>query len=316
MRIIGIGTLIVMAVCCLLTGRLAAQDSMVGKKAGQELNQRPWISTLCWCPAGTFTMGEKPDPHGNARQVDVKISRGFWMGKYEISQAQYQFVMGKAPSHFVGVFTPVESLSWTEASAFCRKLTTLTRKAGLLPKGWEYRLPTEAQWEYACRAGTTTRYSFGNDVSKLGEYAWYFNNSGTVEKFKQLKNLPPAMWAELGKLSFDDLKELRGMQPHPVGQKKPNAWGLCDMHGNVSEWCRDWYQHKLPGGTDPEVVNKTAARTYRGGGWGTAALTARTAYRRFNGLRPDAKSSSLGFRMVLVPTKQHAWFDERDPEKE
>lgn len=287
------------ASCGLAAGRLAAQDSFAGKSAGQELTQRPWLGTFCWCPSGKFTMGEEHDPRGNAGAVEVTLTRGFWMGKYEVTQAQFEFVMGKNPSHFKGGFLPVESVTWVEAAEFCRRLTNLGREKSRLPMGWEYRLPTEAQWEYACRTGATTRFSFGNDESKLGDYAWYAENSGTEEGLQRLRRMD----AEARKrLSIDRVQEIRGMKTHAVGQKKPNAWGLCDMHGNVCEWCRDWYRHKLPGGADPEVTDEADARAIRGGDWCTSGGTVRLTYRLWNGCRPAARSSNLGFRVVAVPT--------------
>jgi formylglycine-generating enzyme required for sulfatase activity len=126
---------------------------------------------------------------------------------------------------------PVESVSWDGAVEFCRVLSEQERKAGRLPPGWEYRLPTQAQWEYACRAGTQTTYCFGDDASRLGDFAWYGDNAAE--------------------------------RTHEVGQKLPNAWGLHDMLGNVCEWCRDMYQDKHLGGTDPEVVAQD--RVLRGG---------------------------------------------------
>jgi formylglycine-generating enzyme required for sulfatase activity len=243
-------------------------------------------------------MGEEPDPRGNARQVDVTLCSGFWMGKYEVTQAQYQFVMGKNPSQFKGDFLPVETVSWTEANEFCEKLTTLGRKAGLLPMGWEYRLPTEAQWEYACRAGTTTCYSFGNDASKLGDYAWHLDNCGTEGGLQRLRKLDRAARA---KLSIDEQLEMAGKRTHPVGQKKPNAWGLCDMHGNVMELCRDWYQHKLPGGADPEVTEEAIARTVRGGSWCAGTPSVRSAFRLWGGSLPGARGNNCGFRVAAVP---------------
>jgi len=204
----------------------------------------------------------------NEESVDVALSRGFWMGKYEVTQAQYRYVMGKRPSHFKGDSLPVESVSWIEATEFCQQLTKLERKAGRLPMNWEYRLPTEAQWEYACRAGTTTHYSFGNDRKQLGDYDWYGHNSDK--------------------------------KTHFVGQKKPNPWGLFDMHGNVQEWCRDWYQDNLPGGADPEVAKESTVRVSRGGFWLSPSSYCRSAFRTvFAG--PD-RARHRGFRVAAVPT--------------
>jgi formylglycine-generating enzyme required for sulfatase activity len=162
---------------------------------------------------------------------------------------------------------PVESVSWKDAVEFCRVFTEQERKAGRLPLGWEYRLPTEAQWEYACRAGTLTRYSFGDDESRVGEFAWYMDNChrpGT----------------------------------HEVGQKLPNPWGLHDIHGNVCEWCSDWYQDRLTGGTDPEGNEQASLRAHRGASWLYTGSACRSARR--GGGRPDDRSSDWGFRVALV----------------
>ena len=138
---------------------------------------------------GNFMMGEEKDRH------EVILSKPFYMGVTEVTQAQYEVVMGTNPSYFKGATNPVDNVSWNDATEFCKKLSEKTRQA--------VRLPTEAEWEYACRAGTQTAFSFGDDPAALGDYAWWFGNSGETT--------------------------------HPVGQKKLNAWGLYDMHGNVSE---------------------------------------------------------------------------------
>ena len=157
-------------------------------------------------PAGTFTMGDnsfaKPAP---AHQVT--LTKDFYIGVYEVTQQQYEQIVGSNPSfpsHFKGANNPVEMVSWDDAVAFCAKLSSLPAEVAA---GRVYRLPTEAEWEYACRAGTTTAYSFGDDEKDLGEYAWFSDNSGNTT--------------------------------HGVGEKLPNGWGLYDMHGNVWEWCSD-----------------------------------------------------------------------------
>ena len=156
-------------------------------------------------PAGEFMMGSPEsvdDADDRAKpQHKVRITKPFHLGVHEVTQAEYEKVMGKNPSNFKGARNPVEQVSWKDAVEFCKRLTA--------KESMTYRLPTEAEWEYAYRAGTTTRYSFGDDPASLGEYAWYGDNS---EK-----------------------------KTHPVGEKKPNTWGLHDMHGNVWEWCADWY---------------------------------------------------------------------------
>jgi formylglycine-generating enzyme required for sulfatase activity len=253
----------VFVVCIFAPARLPAQKT-VGKKAGEERSDNKLKMRFCWCPKGKFTIGDA--------KLDVTLSRGFWMGKYEVTQAQYQSVTGNNVSAFKGDSLPVEMVTWTQATAFCEKLTKTERAAGRLPEGWEYRLPTQAQWEYACRAGTTTAYSFGNDAKQLGDYAWYGTNSGS--------------------------------KTHPVGQKKPNAWGLCDMHGNVWEWCvdqyQDWMRDKLSGTTHPKVTKgRDQGRVLRGGGWYVSAADCRSAYR--GGMDPTDRTNYIGFRVARVP---------------
>ena len=157
--------------------------------------------------------------------------------------------------------------------SFCQKLTEKERRAGRLPRDWEYTLPTEAQWEYGCRAGTRTRYSFGDDADELGRYAWFRHNRRVEEE-----------------------------HAHEVGKKLPNGWKLHDLHGNVWEWCRDWYTEKLPGGNNPEVTSKATFRVYRGGSWRLSAGLCRSAFRR--GRAPGRRSVSLGFRVAAVPLSQ------------
>jgi formylglycine-generating enzyme required for sulfatase activity len=214
-------------------------------------------------------------------QVQVTLSKGFWMGKHEVTQAEYRQVTGRSPSSFsatgssksalVGVDTnklPVEWVSWNGATEFCRALSQQERQAGLLPEGWEYRLPTEAQWEYACRATTEAQYCYGPAVAQLADFAWYVANS---EK-----------------------------RPHQVGQKQANRWGLHDMHGNVLEWCRDSQRLKLPGGTDPEVTEPTPNRMVRGGHFGSPAGRCRSACA--TSIPPDNVANNLGFRVALIET--------------
>ena len=170
--------------------------------------------------------------------------------------------MGSNPSQFKGSDRPVEHVSYDDALEFCRKLTARERAAGRLPSGYEYTLPTEAQWEYACCAGTS-----GDYAGSLDSMGWYDGNSGG--------------------------------QTHPVAQKQPNAWGLYDMHGNVWEWCRDWYAGSLPGGTvrDPVGPSSGSFRVRRGGSWSLAASICRSANRSRFG--PGRRGISLGFRLAL-----------------
>jgi formylglycine-generating enzyme required for sulfatase activity len=198
----------------------------------------------------------------------VAISKGFWLGKTPVTQGQYQAVMGDNPSRYVkaGLDAPVEMVSWHDAMKFCQKLTEREQAAGRLPQGYAYTLPTEAQWEYACRAGTT-EVRYGN----LDDIAWYAGNSGN--------------------------------STHPVGQKKPNAFGLYDMIGNVSQWCSDWYFETLPGGnvTDPVGPASGSYRVLRGGCWGDAPTICRSAGRYAN--HPALRASLFGFRLALAQAR-------------
>ena len=216
-----------------------------------------------WIKLGTFIMGSPSDELGREDdeiQHEVTLSKGYWMGKYEVTQAQYEAVMGTNPSKWKGADLPVEMVSWNDAMVFCAKLTEIEKAAGRLPQGYEYTLPTEAQWEYACRAGTTTALNNGKNLSdewecpEMDEVGWYYDNSGK--------------------------------KTHPVGQKLPNAWGLYDMHGNVWEWCLDWY----PG-------YEGSNRMVRGGSWCNYAKGCRSANRNSN--NPSSSHGSLGFRVAL-----------------
>jgi formylglycine-generating enzyme required for sulfatase activity len=223
---------------------------------------------LALIPAGKFMMGSPETEKGRRNeevQHEVTISKPFYMGVTEVTQAQYEAVMGTNPSKFKGATNPVDTVSWNDAADFCKKLSEKTRHP--------VRLPTEAEWEYACRAGTTTRFSFGDKDSVLGDYAWYDGNSGGTTR--------PV-----------------GGTTHPVGQKKPNAWGLYDMHGNVWEWCADWYgDYPKAAATDPSGAASGAYRVLRGGSWSYNPISCRSALRHIN--NPDSGSRNDGFRVVV-----------------
>jgi len=182
------------------------------------------------------------------------------LGVYPVTQAEYERVVGRNPSCFKWAedpTMPVESVSWKEAVEFCRRLS---RK-----EGKKYRLPTEAEWEYACRARGSARYSFGDDFASLGDYAWYCGNSDS--------------------------------RTHPVGQKKPNAWGLYDMHGNVWEWCADWYAedcYATSPPNDPAGPSSGVSRAVRGGSYGDVPSFLRSAKREGGG--PAEAHEFAGFR--------------------
>ena len=220
-------------------------------------------------PAGEFQMGsresDKDASQNEKPQHLVKITKPFYLSAFEVTQQQYEKVMGSRPWQgkiYVqeGPDSPATYVSHNDAVAFCRKLSK--------QEGVEYRLPTEAEWEYACRAGTTTVHSFGDDASKLGKYAWHNRNAwGIGEKYA-----------------------------HRVGQKQPNQWGLHDMHGNVWEWCHDWYG---PFGSEATVSDPTGPaqgklRLLRGGSFSALSSYVRSA-NRLN-YRPMIRSSANGFR--------------------
>jgi formylglycine-generating enzyme required for sulfatase activity len=218
---------------------------------------------LVLIPAGKFMMGSPDSEQGRNKsegpQHEVVISKPFYMGVTEVTQAQYEAVMGTNPSNFKDATNPVEMVSLTDATEFCKKLSEKTGQA--------VRLPTEAEWEYACRAGSNTRFSFGDSDSILGDYAWWQSNSG-------------------GKT-------------HPVGQKKPNAWGLYDMHGNVWEWCANWLGSYSSGSaTDPRGPGSGGYRVLRGGSWSSRdADSFRCAFRdRLDRLGLTSRRDYNGFR--------------------
>ncbi|MBC8009097.1 MAG: SUMF1/EgtB/PvdO family nonheme iron enzyme [Burkholderiales bacterium] len=219
--------------------------------------------------AGTFTMGSpSSDPEHNSDETQhaVTLRDAFWLGKFEVTRAEWRAVMEGAPADPKTDRLPVTQVSWEEVMEFCRKLTARERAAERLPAGLEYTLPTEAQWEYACRAGTTGPYGAAGSLDELG---WYRVNSG-------------------GK-------------PHEVGRKKPNAWGLHDMHGNVWEWCADWFAYYPEGKvTDPAGPPVGVGRVNRGGGWGSEASSCRAACRL--NYAPSDRTTNLGFRLALSRT--------------
>ncbi|MDA7620622.1 formylglycine-generating enzyme family protein [Verrucomicrobia bacterium] len=227
-------------------------------------------------PAGTFVMGSPDDEKDRdpmsiveGPQTTVTITKPFWLGKTEVTQAQWKAVMGNNPSHFKGDELPVEMVSWNDVAAFCKKLNEMKRDT--LPAGYHYTLPTEAQWEYACRAGTTTRFYFGDDPDyvELENYAWCGDNSS-------------------GKT-------------HPVGEKLPNDWGLYDMHGNVWEFCLDW-NGDYPGGSVSDLQGPQSS-SIRGGGWFGGVRHSRSAAR--TDWDPGLPFDTNGFRVALssVPSE-------------
>jgi formylglycine-generating enzyme required for sulfatase activity len=227
---------------------------------------------LVLIPKGTFMMGSPASEQGrddDETQHEVTISKDYYLGVFEVTRGQYEKVMGTNPSYFqkrvIGKsdssMYPVEQVSWEDAVEFCKKLSELPeeKKAGRV-----YHLPTEAEWEYACRAGSKAAYSFGANSKTLGDYAWFGGNSG--------------------------------LQTHPVGEKKANAWGLYDMHGNVLEWCSDcWGKYPKGSVSDPSGPSEGSFRVYRGGCWSIVAASCRSA----NRLRNVPSNRADDFGLVL-----------------
>jgi len=230
----------------------------------------------------------EPERRPGEDQVEVTLTKGFWMAKYEATQGEWKRVIGALPGPLTaelpeGDDFPVGNVNFAETEAFCHKLTELGRKSSVLPKDWEFRLPTEAQWEYACRAGTRTATAFGDKLSS---------------KQANFKG-KPYNGAEAGPSLSRAAK---------VGSYPANAWGLHDMHGNIFEWCRDWSHAKLPGGVDPDLysarstasLNRTgdSSRVRRGGCWVDDGWPCRSACRlRFE---PERRYDHIGFRVAVV----------------
>jgi len=234
-------------------------------------------TNMVFIPPNTFTMGsptnELDRQSNEGPQTRVTLTRGFWIGKYEVTQREYLQVTGNNPSQFPGDLNrPVSTVSWPDATNYCWLLTQQEVAAGRIPAGSVYRLPTEAEWECAARAGTSTRFSYGDDPNYLSltNYAWQ---------------------------NFED-----GLVVHPVGQKLPNPWGLYDMAGNVFEWCQDWLG-PLPGGSviDPQgpSSNPIGWKVMRGGAFDYGGAACRSASRNFFGNHPALTDWNLGFRVVL-----------------
>ena len=227
---------------------------------------------FCYCPAGKFEMGSPKTEEGRSDdedQVPVQITRGYWLAQTECTQGQWEVLMGSNPSNFKGsMHVPVEQVSWEDAQQWITKLNEAVR----LPTGWTFELPTEAQWEYACRAGS--QGTWGNitkdQMGTLEELGWYGENSGD--------------------------------RTHDVMTKSANVWGLYDMHGNVLEWCRDAWNgtSKLIGGPNPESQSGSY-RVGRGGSWSGYGRLCRSAYRF--GDAPANRYDNLGFRVAAVPTE-------------
>jgi len=232
---------------------------------------------MVWASAGSFTMGspesEKGRQAGREKQHEVFLEKGFFLGKYEVTQLQYQAVMQDLknpnyanPSHFKGARRPVEKVSWNDAQVFIERLNEYASSKKILPLGWHFCLPTESEWEYACRAGTKSTYSWGNTIRETD------TNGASPNGAKKTRD---------------------------VGSYDPNPWGFYDMHGNVREWVNDWYVDDYPDGKteDPKGPTEGKYRVARGGSWNDPPSFLRSADRQ-NGT-PDVRYHALGFRVCL-----------------
>jgi formylglycine-generating enzyme required for sulfatase activity len=259
---------------------LAVNTSNLSNALELTLRSITSVPALVAIPPGTFQMGSNAGcglPYfecGNGQPAhDVTISYGFWMGQYEVTQDEYVALMGSNPATFSGGNKPVDSVSSHQALSYCAALTAQQAALGNVPPGYQYRLPTEAEWEYACRAGTTTEYSFGSAL--FCNQAWFG-------------------------YSIHSSSGCGGAQgPAPVGSYAPNAWGLYDMHGNLWEWCLDGYETYAPGAVTDPFVSGGTYRVFRGGGWSYNSSFCRSAYRSYN--VPGFGNPYTGFRVVLAP---------------
>jgi formylglycine-generating enzyme required for sulfatase activity len=270
-------------------GKTAEKTQGNGPKSTPKVITNSVGMRLVPIPAGEFMIGS-PESDDMAMshekpQHRVRITKPFYLGAYEVTQRQYQRVTGKNPRRSTGdPQRPVEMVSWNDAVEFCRRLGELPEEkaAGAL-----YRLPTEAEWEYACRAGTTTRFCFGDQTEKLVDYAWYIHDWPMAA---------PGIPAATMRIADADAKK---NEPHAVGQKKPNGWGLYDMHGNVWEWCSDWYApyQTTSLADNPTGPDSGSTRVIRGGSIRDLfPAYLRCAFRTSN--RPDYHDNSYGFRVV------------------
>ena len=217
---------------------------------------------LIWCAPGSFEMGSPKQEHGrfpNEVSHRVTLTKGFWLGKYEVTQRQWESVMLSYPSRFKSPDNPVDTVSWLECQVFISRVNTML--------GGLARLPTEAEWEYACRAGSVTPFS-GSGIAS--EMAWYDQNSD--------------------------------FQTHVVGSHKPNAWGFYDMHGNVLEWCADWFSDQKMDSVDPKGPPSGSFKIMRGGCWFFFESDCRSAYRLKR--EPNLRNCIFGLRLACTDSKE------------
>ena len=247
-------------------------------------------TNMVWVRPGTFLMGSTTNiPYRGQDEVrhEVTLTSGFYIGKFEVTQGEYLLVMGNNPSHYSlgDMNQPVEQIAWDEASAYCTKLTAQELTAGRIQSGWSYRLPTEAEWEYSCRAGTTTEFSFGDSIH--GGDA----NFGTQVEYD----------AAIGSIDVPDPVFPSLMHPTTVGSYKPNPWGIFDMHGNAMEYCKDWYTgFSETGVVDPQGSSSGPGHSIRGCSAWNPGVFLRSAWRGY--APPQYRDGVSGFRIVLAQT--------------
>ena len=277
-----VGAFAAVVACLSMAIRYARSDDTEGEPKPGTVITNSISMKLAYIPPGEFLMGS-PDSDDQADDYEkpqhrVRISKPFYLGVHEVTQKEWEDVMGTAPWKGrkrvrEGNDYAASYVSWQDANAFCRKLTDKENKRSRLNPGESYRLPTEAEWEYACRARSTTRFYFGNDLKSFGKYAWYIENA----------------------------VKAREHYAHTVGQKRPNAWGLFDMYGNVAEWCSDWFGEKYYGESpfaDPQGPPDGTGRLARGGGCFYVASLCRSAARVGFNPGKSGLDRDIGFRVV------------------
>jgi formylglycine-generating enzyme required for sulfatase activity len=274
----------------LLCSSLACK-SVTSTPAQEALDSLRDESSYVKVKPGEFLMGSPDEGKGAASserpQHPVRISREHEMGKYEVTQRQWEAVMGSNPSAFKGIGLPVTNVSWNDAQEFIKRLQTHDGK-------FTYRLPTEAEWEYACRAGSTGAFA-GEDWKETLERRRRKKETGKgkteTQSLEWTKHLEPMAWFDANSLE----------RPHPVGRLAPNAWGLHDMHGNVWEWVEDWYDpnyYKNSPAEDPPGPAAGQSKVHRGGSWQSPVWNCRAAFRGF--ALPAERNTLTGFRLVRV----------------
>lgn len=275
----------------ILTRSSKNSDNQTNKVRNKPRPKNTYINSIgmefVLIPMGEFMMGSPSSETGRNDNEEpahqVKIPKGFYISKYEVTQKQWRDIMKKNPSSLEGNNLPVEQISWNDVQEFIKKLNEKEDSN-------KYRLPSEAEWEYSARSKTTTKYYFGENESELGDYAWYAENSGTRSP-KKVKNF-----------EYDEKDWLENNwngTAHPVGQKKSNPWGLYDVHGNLWEWVQDkWHENYIDAPTDGSAweSGESLFRVVRGGGWDSKARSCRSATR--DGYDPDKRYHFLGLRLV------------------